>query len=246
MSTPYSTQDRNHTEKAHLKARVDLYPAFFGRRPDQISYPEFIPYFQRNGTPGEIPLKLLDQCMAIDRIIRVETDRIQCGYVEYTVQERFERSAAALHRNISITHYNKSTANVSELYKLKPHYFVSGYFLDNADNDLESRFVGKAHVCNVARLLRAISDGEIRYNLKENHKNQDFMTLLFEDLMSIDGIVVCRIDFDCYPPQIWQPSNDKMVDINRKLNLIMQALAKPEKPKHLGKADVIPLFGEPA
>lgn len=244
MSTPYSEQDRKHTENAHLKARVDIYPAFFGRFPEQISYPDSIPYFKRNGEPGEIPLQLLDQCMAIDRIIRVETDCVQRGYVEYTAQERFERADAVRHRNISITHFNKATANVSELYKLKPHYFVSGYFLISKDSDLESRFVGKAHICNVERLLRAISDGEISYNIKDNHKSQDFITLLFEDLMAIDGIVVFRIDFECYPPQVWRPSSDKLIDINRKLDLIIQAVTKPEKIKHLGKDNIHHLFGE--
>ena len=246
MSTPYSEQDRQQTEKAHLKARIDLYPAFFGRKPEQISYPDSISYFQRNGEPGKIPLQLLDQCMAIDRIIRVETDCVQQGYVEYTAQERFLRSDSAKYRHICITHFNKATANVSELYKLKPHYFVSGYFMDEEASDLESRFVGKTHICNVERLLRAISDGEISYGLKDNHKNQDFITLCFEDLMAIDGIVVFRIDYECYPPQVWRPSSDKLIDINRKLDLIIQAVTKPEKIKHLGKDNIHPLFGESA
>lgn len=193
MRTGYSEQDRALTEKAHLAARRMIYPEFFGCDPDRIEYNEQgIEYINRHHNRSILPIEWLDSWMSIDRILRVPAP-VPLGYVEFTIQERFERGTAEKWRNISITHFNLATENPSEFYKIKAHYFVSGYF--DAD---ESKMVGKAHVCNVERILKAVQSGALKFYKNNNHKNQDFLTFGYDDLESVGAVLMCA-DFRSNP-----------------------------------------------
>ena len=197
--TLYSKNDRNHTEAAHLLARELIYPEFFGCDADKIEYRDGIDYITRTGEPNTLPLAWCDSWMAIDRILRVPAPTLHRKYVEMTIQERFERAPAASHRNISVTEFNTATGNPSELYKIKSLYFVSGYY-----DEVANKFVGKTHICSTERILKAVQDGRLRYYTKDNHKNQTFVTFGYEDLMSVDAVLMV-FDFRYYPPVVTTP-----------------------------------------
>jgi hypothetical protein len=198
--TRYSEQDRSHTEVAHLAAREQIYPTFFDCQADKIEYRDGIDYITKQGNQHKMPMDWLDSWMSIDRILRIPAP-LRLGYVEVTIQERFERASAASHRNISVTEFNVATGNPSELYKIKSLYFVSGYF-DQSTN----KFVGKTHICNTERILKAVAEGRLRYYTKPNHKNQDFVTFGYEDLMAVDAVLMA-FDFRHDPPIITTPGN---------------------------------------
>lgn len=206
----YSNTDRDFTESAHLLAREAIYPVLFNCPSDRIEYRDGIEYM-KDGATKELPLWWLDSWMAIDRILRVPAPT-RLGYVEVTVQERFERTPAASHRNISVTEFNVASGNPSELYKIKSLYFVSGYF-DRTDN----RFFGKTHVCSTERILKAVASGQLRWYTKPNHKGQDFVTFGYEDLMSVDAVLMA-FDFRFDPPIVSIPGNE----IARKLDEAIQ------------------------
>lgn len=216
--TGYSADDRNHTEKAHLCAKISLYPAFFGCDADQIEYQEGIEYIDDSGKNRLAPLDWCDKWLSIDRVLRVPAPT-RLGYLEFTVQERFERAQAASHRNISITEFNVATKNPSELYKIKTHYFVSGYY-DASTN----RLVGKAHVCNTERILKAVADGGLKYYTKPNDKSQTFITLGYDDLRRV-GAVLMAIDFRADPPLI-ERMDDRVLSAVDELLLSYRELSR--------------------
>lgn len=195
-STGYSSIDRNHTEQAHRVARKIIYPTFFNVPADSISYQKGIEYLKSDGSPALANIQWFDSWMSIDRILRVPAP-VEMSWLEFTVQERFERASAASYRNISITHLNTATGNVSELYKIKAHYFVSGYF-DGVN------FVGKAHICSVERILKKTQSGELRFFKKPNWKNQDFITYGYDDLDRV-GAMLMQIDFSAEKPVVYIP-----------------------------------------
>lgn len=193
--TGYSTSDRNHTEKAHLCAQRCIYPAFFNCDAGEIEYRDGIEWIDDNGKKRTAPIDWCDKWLSIDRVLRVPAPT-RLGYLEFTVQERFERAKQASMRNISITEFNVATNNPSELYKIKTHYFVSGYF----DSDANA-MAGKAHICNTERILKAVSDGGLKYYTKPNDKSQTFITLGYDDLRRV-GAVLMALDFRVNPPLI--------------------------------------------
>jgi|GEM_PF-4044424 len=236
-STGYSSIDRNHTEQAHRAAQKSIYPIFFDTPVGSIQYMDGITCFFKN-EERTIGLDLLDGWLGIDRILRVPAP-VKLNYLEYTIQERFEREPAASHRNISITHLNLATGNPSELYKLKAHYFVSGYF--NGNN-----FIGKAHVCSVERILKSIQTGQLRYYTKQNHKNQDFITCGYDDLEQV-GAVLLKLDFDTSPISIYWPDKLLIEMINKNHNELMNIIKTKKthhrKTEHARDDNVIDLFG---
>ncbi len=246
--TGYSAIDRDHTEKAHLAARQALYPAFFNVPFDAISYQEGIEYFKEDGSQGRVGIQWLDSWMSIDRILRVPAP-VERSWLEFTVQERFERASAASYRNISITHLNTATGNVSELYKIKAHYFVSGYF-DGA------RFVGKAHICSVERILKKTQSGELRFFKKANHKNQDFITYGYDDLERA-GAMLMQIDFSAEAPVVYVPEQATLQRIDHLQqaldsvcgqakttnSLLLQLLDQTKAVKPIKRGNVVPING---
>jgi hypothetical protein len=253
--TGYSPEDRKHTEDAHIAAQRIIYPEFFQVPFDSISYQAGIEYIESDGSPGVVDIKWFDSWMSIDRILRVPAP-VEKSWLEFTIQERFERASAASYRNISITHLNTATGNVSELYKIKAHYFVSGYF--DGKN-----FVGKAHICSVERILKKTQSGELRFFKKPNHKNQDFITYGYDDLERC-GAMLMQIDFNKEPPAVYIPEQAtlqridgleaNLCELNHHVkttnSLLLQLLNQTKSVKPLRHGNVIPingkLFGESA
>ena len=232
MSTLYSERDRAFTEKAHLVAQQVIYPEFFKCAPSDIGYQDGL--YQSD---FKIELKLLDTWMAIDRILRVPAP-VDLGWLEFTAQERFERPSAASYRNVSVTHLNTDTETLSELYKIKASYFVSGYF-DEHRNVL----VGKMHVCSVERMLKAIQDNELNFYKKPNNKNQDFVTFGYEDLERV-GAVLMRIDFDFNPYRVYWPDKELGKRLGAIESGMTQLLDQTKSAKPIRRGNVVDMTGE--
>lgn len=239
MSKGYSEENRSHTENAHLLARELIYPRYFNCPADKIEYRDDVEYVRRDGQKSVIDKEKLDGIFAIDRVIRPPAP-VDLGYVEVTVQERFERAHAAAYRNISITHFTAAARNPGELYKIKATYFVSGYF-----DERENVMVGKAHVCSVQRILEGVQNGSLKFYTKENTKklNQEFLTFGYEDLERV-GAVMMAIDFRHDPVQVYEPGNAvfrELAEVNASIrelsrqNVSMMGMLKQMLDRPLGK-----------
>jgi len=234
--TEFSPQDYSFSQAAHQAAQRMIYPRYFNVACEDIQYMRGIEFI-KEGETKIAPIDFLDSWMAIDRILRVPAP-VELGYLEFTVQERFERTGQESYRNVTITHRNVAAGNVSELYKLKAHLFVSGYFNGKT-------ITGKTHICNVERILSKVQSGELRYYKKDNHKNQDFLTFGFDDLERV-GATICEIDFGYDPPRYHFPDRAFLQEIKRLENeqkitnsLLLQLLNKTKVVKPINHGNVI-------
>lgn len=170
MATPFSSQQKAFSDKAHLLARHVLYPSIFNVSADKLTFED------QGDIATDARYKALDGEMAIDRLVKVTLEKFRSP-LTFTVQERFRKPEYAKYRDLTITEWNTWTKRESELYKLHASLFLYGYY-----NELNDRFV-EAICANVPALMMAIATNSIRYT-HETKKNgsQTFIGLKFDDM----------------------------------------------------------------
>lgn len=172
--TPYSSDNQDFSNNAHILARKVLYPLLYGVPKENIRH-----------LKAEGPINFfLDSRMGIDRSMRVKYD--ECPFVSYlfTVQERFREPHYQELQDVTITLWNNENDQPGELSKLGCHLFMYGFY------DEERNAFTEAIVLRVYKLIEALASGEL--TIGETHdnprSNQTFVCFKIRDLKRL-GIV---------------------------------------------------------
>lgn len=168
MNTPFDDENKDLTDKAHAAARTQVYPHLFASDDVELEI--------ENVTVDESDVhEILDQRLAIDVIIRATPPGFEQPVPVY-VQERFRRPKYRHHQDITITKFNNKSGEVSEFSKIAAQMFIYGYYEPALDE------IQEAICVNTTVLLRQIVDGELGNGERQNPKEQDFITIDFDEL----------------------------------------------------------------
>lgn len=169
--TPYSEDNQEFSDIAHMSARLSIYPKLFKCDGSAISYES------ANVADGGRSA-ILDGEMGIDKIVNVSVETLRAPIV-FTVQERFRRIENKRFTDITITEFNHATGRISELYKMTAGVFVYGFF-DESTQRFE-RWVA----ADVNKILYGVVTGGLPYTKKNNPRSeQDFVCIEVADLFS--------------------------------------------------------------
>jgi hypothetical protein len=170
--TPYSAENQQFSDAAHLSAQKLLYPAIFGVECEQLT-------FETLSVGGDDKGALLDGSMGIDRIVRVKVPNLR-EYLSFTVQERFRKPCYARYRDITVTEWNHNSNLPSELYKLNAEIFLYGYYESTRHEFIE------AIAINTTTFKEQIIGGKVPYRVERNPRsNQTFYCFRFDDLIQL-------------------------------------------------------------
>lgn len=176
-NTPYSKENAEDSNAAHLAAQSLVYPHLIGVKRELL---EFV-----DCTGEGAKDRILDGEMAIDRMVKITVNGLKAP-ITLTVQERFRKMAFSKWRDITVTEWNPASNLPSELYKLTAGLFVYGYF------DGASRSFGEVIMVNTSALLLAIAQNGIVYGKAQNPRSrQFFLTFKFNDLIKA-GLVAAH------------------------------------------------------
>jgi len=173
MRTNFSSSNAAFSDKAHLAAQTQIYPAVFNTSSENVSYESVT----LSDDPTNKRNQILDGEMAVDRKVYVTVNSFPFP-LSYTVQERFRKPKFKKFQDITITEYNTSSGLPSELYKLSGGLFVYGYY--DETNDKIEQFV----VFSSSALLLSIASGEIKIDRRgfNDRSNQRFIAFKFDTL----------------------------------------------------------------
>jgi hypothetical protein len=170
MRTPFSNENKGFSDKAHENAKTSVYPKMLNVDVGRISYAV------QEDLLIDKAWEQLDGKMAIDRIVKLSVQGLRYP-LELTVQERFRRPSALSKQDITITEYNPKSDTPSELYKIKAHYFVYGYYDEYKNQMMDCIAV------NVAEMLTGIATSNLKYTTARNPTtSQPFIAITFDDL----------------------------------------------------------------
>lgn len=176
MFTPYSSDNQDFSDLAHIAARSLVYPEMLG-------CDEHVMSFESASVSDGGEKAIMDGQMAVDRIVKVSVEGLR-GPIEHIIQERFRRTSYARYRDLTITEWNFATNQKSELHKLKAGFFLYGYF-----DETTSTF-GEAIAVNTSAMLLAIQRKTVYYDTRVNQRTrQTFICLTFNSLIK-SGVVV--------------------------------------------------------
>lgn len=165
MYTPYNRDRQEFSDKGHLKAQSVIYPKLFNTTQDKLEF----------AILDEEKAKMLDCEEATDRRVRATVTGLK-GPLSFDFQERFRKPKYMDYQDITMTEWNYNSDLPSELYKIRAHLFLYGYYDPFSDRILE------AIVFHVSPILLQIAQGKLAYRRKTNEKNQSFLTITFEEL----------------------------------------------------------------
>lgn len=179
MYTKFEQHNQDFSDKAHAAAQSLVYPRIFKCDETKLT-------FESASVSDGGEKAILDGQMAVDRLVKVTVDGLRHP-IQHTVQERFRRPGYSNYRDITITEWNHSSNQPSELYKIKCGIFTYGYYYEN-----EQRF-GDVIAVDVSAFLMAMTTGGIPYAKRTNRKNQDFICVTFDELHKA-GVVLAHMD----------------------------------------------------
>jgi hypothetical protein len=180
--TPYSSDNQLFSDLAHQTAQQNLYPTLFRCEPSAL-------VFETASVADGGRSAILDGEMGIDKIIKVQVPLLH-GPIIFTVQERFRRTKFDGYTDLTITEYNNTTQQLSELYKITAGVFVYGFF-----DDTTKRFT-KWVAADVNKMLYGIVTGTLGFQKKRNSRsNQDFIGIEVADLFD-GGYLLAGINKD--------------------------------------------------
>lgn len=179
MRTIFQPENANFSQKAHLAARIQIYPSIFKTTLQNLEFEDTILNTSERNT-------ILDGEMGIDRIVNVAVKNLHAPLV-FTIQERFRRPEYAHYKDLTITEWNGASGLPSELYKINAGLFLYGYF-----NEFQNTFID-AIAINTTDLLIAICRNEISYTKRRNKKQQDFVAFTFSGLENA-GVVKYHLE----------------------------------------------------
>jgi hypothetical protein len=163
--TPYSQKRRDFSDRGQLKAQSTIYPLFFGKSQDQLDFESI----------DDKKAEDMDREEGCDKRVRVTV----AGLVDklaFDFQYRFREPRYIDYQDITMTEWNYKSNLPSELYKIRAHLFLYGYYDIATDRILE------AMIFHVSPVLVQIAQGKMAYRRKTNDKEQSFITISFEEL----------------------------------------------------------------
>jgi hypothetical protein len=175
MPTLFNPEYAEDSDRAHLKAREDIYPLIFDT--NQLKFKDTSFYKDKS-------MRKYDCEKAVDRIVSVECNLLLP--MKFTIQERFRNPVtktgfeAYKKRDITVTEFNHETNEPAELFKFECDYFLYGYF-----NKRTSVF-GEAILINIPSMKKAIANGSLKFSRGMNDKNQSFIGIHFDELFRIN------------------------------------------------------------
>jgi len=179
MRTPFDKENKDLTDDAHMAARDQVYPHLFASDEVDLNINHVA-----DGSSDEYDV--LDKRLAVDVIVHATPPQFEQSIPVY-VQERFRRPEYRHHQDITITKYNNKSGKESELSKIAAQQFIYGYYEPKLDEIQEA-------VCvNTSVLLRQIADGVLGTGEDQNRKEQDFITVSFNELRET-GAIAFHID----------------------------------------------------
>src|SRR5262245_13732839 len=123
--TPHSSRNQEFTNRAHMRARDEIYPLAFNTDGSGIEY-------------LDLPdAKTRDYAMGIDRTLGIKVAGIH-EPIRFSVQERFRRPEYAERRDVTLTVKNHNSGQVSELHKIEAAMMLYGYYDDEIDCFIEA------------------------------------------------------------------------------------------------------------
>lgn len=194
MTTDFSLENAEFTKKAHNAAKRWIYPYIFNTTPQYITYEETVL------KDGDERSKILDCEMAVDYKVFVKVEDLHSS-LSFTVQERFRKPKHQHYQDLTITEYNNSTKQLSELYKLSGGMFVYGYYDEPKDKIIQSIAISSSSLLTI--LTRSLNNTLMKTNLptikykKEYNprSHQDFITVRFNELRKNNLLL-----YDSHPP----------------------------------------------
>jgi hypothetical protein len=172
MPTIYEPSRQDESDLAHLAARRDIYPRFFGVGVDDLEYETYSKW----SAAGDPRARVLDADLSIDTRIGVTVRGLRRPLPFY-IQERFRDPAYLKFGDVTITEWSNDTDQPNELYKIAADYFTYGYYDKYADQFLD--WV----VFNVPSVKRAIVLRYLRlHRAPPNGKRQEVVALKLPDL----------------------------------------------------------------
>lgn len=166
--TKFEPINKEFSDKAHTAAQQLIYPEIFKCSLKKLEFETI--RFERSERE-----RTLDGKEAIDRIIRVEVEKLKAP-LSFTVQERWRRMGYTNWKDLTITEWNYESNVPSELYKIKADLIVYGYY----DEAKES--FGEVIMVAVPDLKLALVLDSLPYTREKNKKKQSFLGFRFEDL----------------------------------------------------------------
>jgi len=168
-NTPYSSDNRNFSDSAHLVARKTIYPRLFSTTENNLAYEKQEDILSNRGGA-------LDADLSIDRVVKVAVNGFRIPFT-FTFQERFRKPQYANNQDITLTEWNTQSNLPSELYKISANFFLYGYF----DSNLS--VFSDAIVVNVPSMMLAITNGQLSFTRNVNRRsNQPFLCITFNAL----------------------------------------------------------------
>jgi len=174
MNTPFDDNNKDFTDKAHAAARTQVYPHLFASGGVEIE-------IENVSVDDSDAHEILDQRLGVDVIIRATPPVFEQSIPIY-VQERFRRPEYRHHQDITITKFNNKSDEVSEISKIAAQVFIYGYYEPALDE------IQEAICVNTTVLLRQIIDGGLANGERQNPKEQDFITISFDELQEAGAV----------------------------------------------------------
>jgi hypothetical protein len=172
VKTAFDPERMDFTKRAHLAAQAQLYPKMFPER--RVEFVDTVATVQ-------------DLDYAIDCRLAVTVPDFRAP-LYFAVQERWREPEWEHHGDVTVTEWNLSSDQPSELHKLGAHVFVYGFYDDAADR------VRLAVAVDVAIMLRELACGRLPFERRRRRGgDQSFLCLRCRDLYSV-GAVIFKLD----------------------------------------------------
>lgn len=180
MKTRFDDANKEFSDFAHEAACSQVYPHLFKSEVDVEVTSVAMGEGDASGS------KRLDLRYGVDAIAEADIPELGSTVPMY-VQERFRRPKWRDEQDITITRHNHASGEPSELSKIAAQQFIYGYYEPTLDE------IQEAICVNVPVLLRKIADGTLLCGEQQNPKEQDFLTIGFDQLHK-KGATVFHID----------------------------------------------------
>lgn len=188
--TEYNPQNKDFTERAHDKARKQVYPHLF---PDAIN----LSYINVDRGKSKVH-NVLDRQLGIDLKIEATTPLFDDQPIPIYVQERFREPQYREFQDLTVTKYNNASERVSEVSKIAAQWIVYGYYESTLDE------IQEAICVNVPILARELIEGGVDIAEEQNEKEQDFIGIPFKKLDELGALVlhINRIESTQHPIKV--------------------------------------------
>jgi len=195
VATDYEPERAEFSRDGHEAARLEVYPQFFRRLPEELAY-EYMGQWDR---PVQ---RFLDVEFGIDTIVDVPVDSLRAP-LRVTFQERFLSRLWWPCLGVTVTAWNCDTGNPAELHKPGPDYFLCGCFDEGKMVD--------AYILDRPRFVLNLIDGEFKprhCQIRMNHKSQEYWSIEPKELRELGCVAWSLKDQHCFIAERFMTEED--------------------------------------